>query len=283
MPLPDEPAKARRPFDVVLSDVDGTLLRPTHALSERTARAVRACVAGGVPFAIATGRMPSGLVGVTSALGVSVARICYSGAYVLDARGGVVASETIDVGLARSVLTLVHELWPTVEPCYFVGPHWYADHPGAPMVAREASIVGAVPEQADTGALLDAGVAPNKLFCASADDPTRAEEMRRVLSERFGELEVIRSRSGAFVELVPAGVSKATGARALLASLGIPLERALFFGDDANDLPLLAAAGRGVAMANAERDIRRAADDVTLTNADDGVAAYLERHLLPYL
>lgn len=276
-------ARPGRPFDVVLSDVDGTLLRPTHALSGRTARAVRACVAGGVPFAIATGRMPSGLVGVTEALGVDVARICYSGAYVLDAEGTVVASETIGVGLARSVLSLVRKLWPAVEPCYFVGPHWYATHPDAPMVAREASIVGAVPEQADTDALLDAGVAPNKLFCACADDPSRAEEMRRVLSERFGEVDAIRSRSGSFVEVVPAGVSKATGARALLAHLGIPLERALFFGDDANDLPLLRAAGCGVAMANAERDIRRVADDVTLANADDGVADYLERHLLPYL
>lgn len=271
-----------RPFDAVLSDVDGTLLGPTHALSPRTIRAVRACVEGGVPFAIATGRMPSGLERIRSELGVPVACVYYSGAYVVDADGSEVVSETIALPVAARALELISELWPQTTPCYFVGPHWYVADPGNPLVENEAAIVNARPEQADPHALLEAGVVPNKLFCR-CPDPARSEEMRRTLAARLPELTVIRSRSGKFVELVRADVSKATGARALLGHWGVSMSRALFFGDDANDVPLLAAAGHGVAMANADRDIRHMADDVTLSNADDGVADYLERRLLPYL
>ena len=271
---------ARPPFDAVLSDVDGTLLRPTHALSARTRDAVRACVARGMAFGIVSGRMPSGVIPLVAELGVPASVVCYSGAYVLGPAGEEVASVTIPVARAREVLALLDELWPSVEPCYFVGPHWFAENPDAPMVVREAGIVGAVPEPARYPALLDTGLAPNKIFCSCADAPGRSAEMERVLTARFPDLTVIRSTSGVLVEIVPAGVDKAIGARRLLDHLGLSMGRTLYFGDDANDVPLLRAAGRGVAMGNAAREIRKAADDVTGSNADDGLADYLERKVL---
>lgn len=273
-------AGARPPFDAVLSDVDGTLLRPTHALSARTRNAVRACVARGMAFGIVSGRMPSGVIPLVAELGVPASVVCYSGAYVLGPAGEEVASVTIPVARAREVLALLDELWPSVTPCYFVGPHWYVEDPNAPMVVREADIVGAVPEPARYPALLGAGKAPNKIFCSCADAPGRSVEMKRVLAARFPDLTVIRSTSGVLVEIVHAGVDKALGARRLLDHLGLSMGRTLYFGDDANDVPLLRAAGRGVAMGNAAREIRKAADDVTGSNADDGLADYLERKVL---
>ena len=52
------------------------------------------------------------------------------------------------------------------------------------------------------------------------------------------------------------------------------------FGDARNDLAMLAWAGTGVAMADAHPSVREVADEVTGTNAEDGVAAWIERHLL---
>ncbi|QIY77473.2 HAD family hydrolase [Streptomyces sp. RLB1-33] len=62
----------------------------------------------------------------------------------------------------------------------------------------------------------------------------------------------------------------------VLAGLGIGWERAVAFGDAPNDTGLLAAAGLGVAVANASADVREAADALTACNDDDGVAAWLE-------
>ncbi len=267
------------PCDLVLSDVDGTLLRPTHALSARTVNAVRALVGAGVSFGLATGRMPSGIEKIVEQLGVPVHRVCYSGAYVTDPEGREISSVTIDAGLTRRVLALMAELWPWLAPSYFVGPHWFAENPQAPDTQAEARVVQACPEQASIDALLDRGHAPNKLFCRLSSHPGRGEEIRRTLAARFPEVGVILSTSGALLEVVPAGVTKATGARALAAELAIPMGRVVAFGDDENDIPLLEAAGRGVAMANASRRVRQYADEVAPGNADDGVATVLERML----
>jgi hypothetical protein len=61
--------------------------------------------------------------------------------------------------------------------------------------------------------------------------------------------------------------------------LGIPIEQSIACGDSENDLDIIKAAGLGVAMANAPKDICSQADDVTLSNDMHGVAAMLEKHL----
>jgi hydroxymethylpyrimidine pyrophosphatase-like HAD family hydrolase len=81
------------------------------------------------------------------------------------------------------------------------------------------------------------------------------------------------------VEISASGVTKATGLAALGERLGIGPADVLAFGDMPNDVPMLLWAGRGVAVANAHPAAKAAADDQTLSNVDDGVAAYLERLL----
>ena len=275
-PAGSHPQAAAFPYDIVLSDVDGTLLRPTHALSARTIAAARALHEAGVPFALATGRMPSGLAELTAELGVPCWRICYSGAFVTDDAGTPIVSETIPLEEAREVIAVLRAQWPHLAPSYFAGPHWYAHDPGAPGIVRESSIVRAIPEQASFEDLLEAGIAPNKLFCNCWGDTGRSEEIRRTLAARFPQLTIIRSTSGALVEIVRSDVSKATGAAALLAHLGLSMERALAFGDDENDVPLLGAVGHGVAMGNAAPRVRRIAREVAPSNAEDGLAQVLE-------
>ena len=59
--------------------------------------------------------------------------------------------------------------------------------------------------------------------------------------------------------------------------LGIPMNETLAIGDSENDLDILRAVGTGIAMGNAPADIKRYADEVTLSNDEDGVAVVLER------
>jgi hydroxymethylpyrimidine pyrophosphatase-like HAD family hydrolase len=94
-----------------------------------------------------------------------------------------------------------------------------------------------------------------------------------------GLAEVTHSSFHSLVEISARGVNKATGLAALGEELGIGPADVLAFGDMPNDVPMLLWAGRGVAVANAHPAARAAADDHTLSNVDDGVAAYLERYL----
>lgn len=78
------------------------------------------------------------------------------------------------------------------------------------------------------------------------------------------------------VEVSAAGVSKAAALAELCDELGIAAADVLALGDYPNDLPMLAWAGRGVAVANAHPEVLAAADEVTASNDEDGVALVLE-------
>ena len=85
------------------------------------------------------------------------------------------------------------------------------------------------------------------------------------------------STPNGLVEAAGPGVSKATGLAEIATTLGIDQSDVIAFGDMPNDIAMLRWAGHGVAMANSHPDVLAAADEVTATNLDDGVALVLER------
>jgi hydroxymethylpyrimidine pyrophosphatase-like HAD family hydrolase len=89
--------------------------------------------------------------------------------------------------------------------------------------------------------------------------------------------DITYSTNNGLIEVVPVGISKATGVAEVAGPLGFTAVDVVAFGDMPNDVPMLSWAGRGVAMGNAHPDALAAADEVTVTNADDGVARVLER------
>lgn len=82
------------------------------------------------------------------------------------------------------------------------------------------------------------------------------------------------------IEINAAGVNKGTGLVNLGRLLGIRREEIMAFGDGDNDETMLREVGFGVAMANAEEQVKAASDYVTLSNEEDGVAAAIEKFVL---
>jgi hydroxymethylpyrimidine pyrophosphatase-like HAD family hydrolase len=79
------------------------------------------------------------------------------------------------------------------------------------------------------------------------------------------------------VEIGPHGVDKAVALGWLATHLGLDRADVWAFGDGINDVDMLRWAGRGIAMANADEAVLAVADEVTMSNDDDGVAVVLER------
>ena len=89
--------------------------------------------------------------------------------------------------------------------------------------------------------------------------------------------ELTHSSNDGLLEISAVGVSKASGLATVCADLGVTADQVVAFGDMPNDLPMLAWAGLGVAVANAHPEVLAAADEVTARNDDDGVAQVLDR------
>lgn len=96
------------------------------------------------------------------------------------------------------------------------------------------------------------------------------------LKENFG---IMKSRD-CLLEILPKGVSKAQGLELLGKHLGISLLEMIAFGDEENDLSMLEACGLGVVMANGSQKAKAAADFITLSNEEDGVAYAIEKFVL---
>ena len=117
-----------------------------------------------------------------------------------------------------------------------------------------------------------------KLLARAPDrDADRLSARIRALVDR--SVEVTHSSSTGLVEMSAAGITKASGLAAFADAHGVDARDAVAFGDMPNDVPMLRWAGHGVAVAvaNAHPEALAVADDVTLSNVDDGVAVYLER------
>jgi Cof subfamily protein (haloacid dehalogenase superfamily) len=124
--------------------------------------------------------------------------------------------------------------------------------------------------------LIDEPVAVPKIDVYFAEDEER-DEAAAVLAKSVPSIDMIMHPNGK-MEIVPQGVSKLTGLRRLAQHIGVSLKETVVIGDGVDDLPAIEAAGLGVAMGNAPVEVKRAADWVTRSNEQLGVAYMVKEH-----
>jgi Cof subfamily protein (haloacid dehalogenase superfamily) len=263
---------------LVATDVDGTLLDPDHRVTPRAAAVVERLVAAGVGFVLATGRPPRWISPVIAELPVVRLAVCANGGVLYDAGDDrVLWSHTLDpqtlVTLAETVAEVLPGCGLAVER---VGARAHDD--SVTQFVAEPGYVHAWPNPdhvpAHRGELL---ARPAIKMLVRAPDLS-SDAMVAALAPRVGYLaDLTFSHPRGLVEMSPPGVTKATGLAEVARRLAVPAADVVAFGDMPNDLEMLRWAGHGVAMGNAHPALREVADEVTATNADDGLAVVLGR------
>ncbi len=113
-----------------------------------------------------------------------------------------------------------------------------------------------------------------------AGEPEKVEKAEPIFKQALSkELNIFRS-DPFFLEILPLGVDKAYGLERLIKILGISKQDVIACGDGYNDITMLQFAGLGVAMKNATEQTKAAADYITLSNDEDGIAAVIEKFIL---
>ena len=117
-----------------------------------------------------------------------------------------------------------------------------------------------------------------KLMACGAPEQILAleKQAREAIGSR---VDVFRSEDF-YLEFVAKGIDKAATLEVLLKHLGLTRDSLAAFGDSYNDIPMIKYAGFGVAMANSIPEVLQAADAVTKSNDEDGVAHAIYRYLL---
>ncbi|MFY2860962.1 HAD family hydrolase [Mycobacterium sp. THU-M104] len=263
---------------LVACDVDGTLFDDDDTISPRTRAAVRAAVAGGAQFVLATGRPPRWIRPVVDELGFAPMAVCANGAVIYDPGSDrVVSARTLDVDTLAELAELAARVIP-----------------GAGLAVErigERAHDTATPQFVSSPGYEHAWLNPDNIEVAIEDllsapaikllirqSGARSADMAAALARHVGiEGDITYSTDNGLVEIMPVGISKATGVEEIATASEIGRGEVLAFGDMPNDLPLLLWAGHGVAMGNAHPEVLAAADEITAPNSDDGVARVLER------
>jgi Cof subfamily protein (haloacid dehalogenase superfamily) len=265
---------AEPPFRLVASDIDGTLIHDDGSLSERTVRVIDRLSERGVPVVLVTGRPVRWLRQLYDQMDEPVPAVCANGAVVYDPdTDEVLVASPLDVDLLLDVTKRLREAIPDIALAVEVEDgrsFWYEEAWPLRWDGEHQSVrVLATPEELTS-------VPAVKLLARAAD--RAPHEFYELVSATLGGLaEATHSSSSALVEISAAGVTKAAGLAWLCEREGFAAEDVVAFGDMPNDVPLLTWAGHAVAMGNAHPAVREVANDVTLTNDEDGVAAYLEK------
>jgi Cof subfamily protein (haloacid dehalogenase superfamily) len=262
---------------LVATDLDGTIVRSDDTVSARTAAAFEQLGERGIPIVGVTGRGPRLLDLTRADLPSASFLVLGQGARVLDMstpEPTVLFTDSMPGAVVRGVIEAVEAVAGPVtvlaepldaEDSHLVGevhPSWRFQNAVRPCARAEA---------------LDRHVVKGFLHSDTLTADELLEAARAAIP--VGLVELTQAGLG-YVEVCPPGVTKATGLAVVADQLGIAPEDVLVFGDMPNDLSMFAWAGwHRVAVANAHPLLRAAADEVTLSNDDDGVAVYLERML----
>jgi len=270
---------------VVFTDCDGTMLSPAHSLSARSRSVLRELDRLGVRVVPATGRARAGswtedVLTEPALRGGSPGVFC-NGCIAYDTDGSALPPATLPRELPSALLrTLAAPGAISCCPIAYVGDEALHDSGSAALLSQLAE-VGDSPLRcvADLSAACEAAAVTKILLlhASGSDSDALRASVSATVYDGGGAL---TQALDWMLEVVPADADKGTAATALLARWGLGWEDVLAIGDGENDLPLLARAGTSVAMGNGGEAVRRAAQHVVGSNAQDGWAEAMERFVI---
>ncbi|MEW2421053.1 HAD family hydrolase [Streptomyces nigra] len=259
-------------YSLIATDLDGTLLRGDDTLSDRSLAALAQAAVAGAQHLVVTGRPAPRVRPLLDLLGSRGLAVCGQGAQLYDAgRNRLLWSITLERDLAETALGKIEaevgQVYAAVDQdgvdgLTLIEPGYLMPHPTLPAVrVRHRDDLWCEP------------ISKVLLRHPTLSDDELAATARAVV----GSLATVTMSGPGTVELQPCGITKATGLALAAEHLGLGPHETIAFGDMPNDIPMFDWAAHGVAMANAHPELKAVADEITLSNEDDGIAVVLER------
>lgn len=264
-------------IQLVLFDLDGTLLDPVRDIRPATLAVIEALKARGIRVGVATGRTPRSATQYVERVAPTGPNIHFNGAMVWDMDRGA-ASYTASLPRADAIRAVEVAAAHEVHVNAYVGVDvWIA---AESQTSRNSAEKDSLPHTVvgDLGAHIRAEEAVVvKLMMIDEVRPVMrlVEPLRAVLEQ---DCTLVNSEPE-YLEMLPPGVSKGSALGEIERLYGIPVAAMMAFGDRHNDLAMLRQAGVGVAMGNGHPDVQAAADHVIGTNDTDAISEFLRDYL----
>lgn len=278
---------------LVMSDIDGTLINSDHKVSDRTKAAVHKLINSGVEFGIATGRNYESAVGIVEQLELNpntIPIVSLNGYWVDHPELNYeFRDETMDYETSKKLGEIGADFYMGV--LYFFDDKVYSHMDELSLKDYEFSKTsghmhffkdGHTMERIESIEEIKHVFTPDHklLKIVFVQDEDYTELVKERISRNFPEEYDVLMVGRGWAEIMPKSVNKGKAILEYAKYRGLDSNEILAFGDSDNDLTMINYLGTGIAMKNARNSLKVLANDITDSNNDDGVAKYLEKHLL---
>ncbi|TBL71538.1 Cof-type HAD-IIB family hydrolase [Paenibacillus thalictri] len=242
-------------YKLIALDMDGTLLNEDKAISEGNRKAIQAAKAAGVTVVLSTGRNLHNIMAYIDELALSSPVVTVNGGEVWETPEKLQKRTTLD-----------HRLVERMREIALRQDSWFWAYSVEGVFNKNNWIEKPISELEWLK------------FGYHIENPEALASIRAEL-ESWDVLEITNSHPFN-LELNPKGVSKASGLQDVCELLGIEMSQVVAVGDSLNDMSMIRQAGLGVAMGNAQEEVKREAGFITSSNEEDGVARVIWEHLV---
>lgn len=245
----------------IITDLDRTLLRTDKTLSEYTLSALKACRDAGIFVMAATARPERTVLEYHEQIHFDASAVTNGARILLPDR---VIEYSIPRESGKKILAKICE-HPDVVISMETSDGLYAN---VDIPEWMPIIYDRFPELPTDGVLY-------KILVSS-----RHESIFRAVEEALTDDTYCTVAGKSLIQIMSRQATKWNGIKAMLGAMGVPIEEAVFFGDDYDDIEAIRKCGIGVAVSNAIPDVLAAADVVTESNDEDGVARFIWQNIL---
>ena len=271
-------------YKLVAIDLDGTLLNMNKEISERNKKAILQAIEKGVKIVVCSGRVYTGARLYAKEIGSRDPVIACNGAVITDKIDGrIIYSDYMDVEVSLKINSICqkHGVYYHVyagdtmltEKLGFTSQKYYERNKSLPSEDRvDIEVVQNM--EAKLKSIPDTVLK----FVIVNDDLQLLRKVRADM-EQLQEIDVMSSNFDNF-EVMNKGVSKGSALAKLTDIYGIPAQQMIAIGDNENDVSMFEYAGMSIAMGNGEEIAKAAANYITASNEDDGVAQAIEKFIL---
>lgn len=266
-------------YRILVLDLDGTLTNQKKEITEHTRETLIRAQEAGVKIVLASGRPTYGIMPLARQLELDKYEgyiLAYNGGQIIDCKTGELMYENV----------LDPAVYPYLYQCAKSNGFQILSYKGEYIITEDAenqyvkheAFLNRMPSKTVPNFLDIINFPVAK--CLIVGDPEPLAKLEPVMKEKLQDkMNVFRSEPF-FLELVPKGIDKARCLSVLLQELDMTPQEMIACGDGFNDLSMIEYAGMGVAMANAQEVVKKAANYITLSNEEDGVAYAVEEFIL---
>ncbi|MBI3652514.1 MAG: Cof-type HAD-IIB family hydrolase [Acidobacteria bacterium] len=260
-------------IQLVISDIDGTLITSNHEVTDATKQAAAALYAAGVWLSLSSSRPPRSIVPLARELNLRSPFASFNGALVTTLDGDIKLRSVIAPEIIAQLKTIADDYQLGVWLYDELG--WWAAQRDA-FVEREAHTSGFEPDLQGYAERLKASVVKltivgNPEFVAQAE--------KRVLTELRDQVSASRSKPR-FLDVTPYGFHKGSVVEHLAQVFGVTKDEIAVIGDGPNDIEMFKEAGTSIAMGQGVDEVINAATFITSSNDDEGWSRGIEKYVL---